>query len=92
MLCNLALRFLVDCAEADKKTVQTQRYGAGIFGGCGLICGVARDLLSDEARPLSIMKSYKNTFVAELRLRRSSKPLLKRIVEILHRNKTISLL
>jgi hypothetical protein len=34
----------VDCAEADKKTVQAQRNeGQGIFGGWGLPCGTARN-------------------------------------------------
>ena len=40
----------VDCAEADKKTVQAQRYeGRGFFGAEDLPGGAARNLLTGEA-------------------------------------------
>ena len=40
----------VDCAEADKKTVQAQRYeGRGFLAAGDFACGVARNLLSGFA-------------------------------------------
>jgi len=40
----------VDCAEADKKTVQAQRYeGRGFLAVGDLSCGAARDELTGEA-------------------------------------------
>jgi len=40
----------VDCAEADKKTVQAQRNeGRGFLAAGDLTCGVARKCLTGEA-------------------------------------------